>query len=221
MAASRETVVASLTSSNLKENPIAECAIDRIGALGFTDALGKAFWRAKFLKDRGEEKAVVLLLAKRMGKRNNHIRHERTPILEAIAAQVVHEAIHENCKACAGRGNTIAHGSQVRHTCTSCSGSGRGRHSDLARMRATGLSKGAYHGKWERRFHDAHQLLTDADQQARRDVKAQLADATDHRVARKLVAFLQQGLILQSIEGDGPAQTNTNMPEYAVSSATG
>jgi hypothetical protein len=220
----RELVGAAINSGSLEANPLAECAIDRIGALAFSDELGACLWRLKYglhHKRRPERDfylASVQLLARRLGAQR---RQDDRRVVVAICGVVIHEWLHDRCEPCGGRGHRVAKDSSVRHTCTSCSGTGIGRHSDMARMRALGMDRKRY-SKWESRFHAAHGKITDADTQAWRDVSAQLRDMAGHDAVEKLLAFARRRYTLRAIQGDGPAQSSNNMPDViAVSSATG
>lgn len=220
----RELVGAAINSGDLEENPLRECSVDRLGALAFSDELGACLWRLKYAQHHAARPgrnffvASVQLLARRLGGQR---RGDDREILTAICTMVINEWLHDWCQRCCGRGHTIAKDSSVRHTCTHCSGTGIGRHSDLARMRTLGMDRKRY-AKWERRFHAAHQKVTDADVQAWRDVSAQLRDATQHPAVEKLLAMAKRRFTLRPIHGDGQAQSDNNMPGYqSVSSATG
>jgi hypothetical protein len=222
----RELVGAALNATNLEENPLYECPLDRVGALAFSDELGGCLWRLKYAQHartrpgRDFYAAAVAILAKRLRGRNPRDSRE---LMAKICAVVIDEWLRDWCVPCGGRGNKIARDTSVRHTCTSCNGTGIGRHSDASRMARLGLDRRLY-AKFERRFAAAHQKISDADVQAWRDVKAQLGDmAADPRV-EKLLAAAKRSYTLRAIDSstsDGQAPSNNNMPEYAVSTATG
>ena len=62
MANLRKLVASALNSSDLSESYIIETAIDRIGALAFSDALGSELWALKYAGDaRSWDRALALL----------------------------------------------------------------------------------------------------------------------------------------------------------------
>jgi hypothetical protein len=166
----RKQVAIALQSANLSSNPTCETALDRIGALAFSDRLGATLWRAKYANDPQAYDPARTLLAHRLRGKST----KPNGILEKIAECVLNEWLDDLCKACGGRGHLVPQGTpHARRSCTRCAGTGQRRSSDRERIRVTGISATAY-PKWERFFTRAHSLLATADRQACFDVAMQL-----------------------------------------------
>jgi predicted RNA-binding Zn-ribbon protein involved in translation (DUF1610 family) len=224
----RELIGAALNATNLTENPLYECALDRIGALAFSDELGGCLWRLKYAQHartkpgRDFYQAATALLTKRLRTAKNSPNNRE--FTARIAAIAIDEWLRDWCQPCGGRGNRIAADTSVRHTCPTCNGTGIGRHSDASRMQRLGLDRKLF-SKYERRFHQAHAAIADADVQAWRDVRAQLGEMANDPRVEKLLAAAKRTYTLRAISSrstsDSTGADQEQHPGFAVSSATG
>ena len=129
----REKIASDVHSSNLAWNEREEKAIDRITALGMSDALGSALLRFKFANDRSAGKRALHLLANKAAQR---LRVELS-YAQKLATACLREWLIDACETCHGTGQV----GDGRHTdrCTKCDGSGMKRYSDSERALAAGL----------------------------------------------------------------------------------
>lgn len=114
--------------ASLEPNPNSECAVDRIGAAGFTNALGLLLWKAKYQADGG---AYVNARKGLIGRYRDRYSHESQFIVEAVVDQVLHEYWAEKCHECDGVKEIVD--DQLRVTCHGCRGTGVHRFSDYER----------------------------------------------------------------------------------------
>ncbi len=164
----REAMASTIAHGDLQQNPLIETGADRMGALGLSDELGAAMWRVTCDHDKHAFIAAEALLAKRL---QTH-RRESPSLLRRLAAVVIREWLDNKCRACSGRGFKIHHAS-VTHVCPLCQGLTTRRHSDTERIRHLGIPARAY-PKWEKRFADAHGLISKANDDVRRQCARQL-----------------------------------------------
>jgi hypothetical protein len=165
----RKLLAIAIQGSDLSHDPNCETALDRIGALAFSDRLGGALWRVKYANDPGAFRPSIYILAKRMEPGRNPGK-----TVKKIAECVLREWLDPICRHCMGRGYTIiAESRRAKDACSKCDGTGQRRHSNQARAKVTGIPLKAY-PKWERTFAHAHMLLQTADQQTWFDIATQL-----------------------------------------------
>lgn len=205
----RKLVASALNSSDLSQSDIVESAVDRIGALAFSDALGGALWSIKYAGDRrswSKAQAVLSLRSKRIAP-ERHIR-------SVLCNLCLIEYVDENCRACGGRRFILAAQTSVAHVCTTCSGTGLRRYSDLWRMREMGLDRHAY-GRWEQKFAAVHRKIADADTQVWHDLSEQLGHVPA-RIIREKVLDLPRRIHI--IEAEQPGQNSKIIPDFVFCS---
>lgn len=129
----KDQVVYATQSSNLRWEAEFVRAIDRLTALGLSDPLGSALWRAKFCQDIASGRRALLLLTKKVEAR---LRVERS-YAERLSLAAFKEWMMDACDKCGGLG-TVTEGAHVS-TCSKCNGSGVRRFSDSERALAAGL----------------------------------------------------------------------------------
>ena len=213
MANLRKLIASDITGGNLKESPFYETALDRIFALGTSDALGSALWRLKYANDRGSYERVVALLSHRAKSLAPTL-----PLRLRFVRVVLMEWLDENCRACGGRRFIMASDTHAKHSCTLCDGTGLRRYSDQWRMRQMGLDQRAYR-KWERRFAALHQKIADADLQTWRRIAEEL-EWIDNSHANTLEIPEERATLSAVRAGDDGAKRD-DMPESLTSSAAG
>jgi hypothetical protein len=158
-------VVASINRGDLKQSDVHEAGADRIGALGFADALGALLLRLKG-RDLKVWKSALAILVKRVRPKN-----KPRGIYQRICQVVLAEWLEHRCGHCGGKGFVIS--SDVERTCPSCDGTRIGRHSDEQRMRLTGIDHKSY-PKWAPVFGEAHVCISNADSRCGRQIARQL-----------------------------------------------
>jgi hypothetical protein len=156
-----------IAHGDLRHNILRETGADRIGALGRADPLGAALWRVSDDHDHRSMIAATRMLAQQLRRSR-----ESLPILMRLASAVIREWLDNKCRKCKGRG-FMMNEEQVVHVCTHCRGETIRRPSDAERCRALKIDRRAY-PKWERRFADAHAVVANANDAARRQVARQL-----------------------------------------------
>ncbi|MEX3961041.1 hypothetical protein AB4Y42_02305 [Paraburkholderia sp. EG286B] len=129
----KDQVVNATQSSNLRWEAEFVRAIDRLTALGMSDPLGSALWRAKFCQDIASGRRALLLLTKKVEAR---LRVERS-YAQRLSVAALKEWMLDACEKCDGLG-TVTEGAHVS-TCSKCNGSGVRRFSDSERALAAGL----------------------------------------------------------------------------------
>lgn len=129
----KDQVVNATQSNNLRWEAEFVRAIDRLTALGLSDPLGSALWRAKFCQDVASGRRALLLLTKKVAAR---LRVERS-YAERLSIAALKEWMIDACDKCGGRG-TVTEGPHVS-TCSKCNGSGVRRFSDSERALSAGL----------------------------------------------------------------------------------
>jgi hypothetical protein len=136
----------------------------KLGALGMADPLGAALWRAKYKGDPRARRQAVALIAHRLSTdrrwslaavpRARVVRGRRADdptlpagLVERLAFRVLHEWLSDHCTQCHGRGSVGQWGSVMR--CRRCGGSRREPVQHTARAKDLGVTREAYHARWE------------------------------------------------------------------------
>jgi hypothetical protein len=143
----KDQVVSATQSSNLRWEADFVRAVDRLTALGLSDPLGSALWRAKYCRDVAAGRRAILLLTKKVEAR---LRVDRN-YAEKLSGAAFKEWMLDACDACGGCGS-ITEGAHVS-TCSRCGGSGLKRYRDTERALAAGLPVEAW-PKHARKFDD-------------------------------------------------------------------
>lgn len=151
----KDQVVSATQSSNLRWEADFVRAVDRLTALGLSDALGSALWRAKYCHDAVSGRRAVLLLAKKVEAR---LRVDRS-YAQRLSVAALREWMLDACDKCGGSG-TMADGPHVS-TCQKCGGSGIRRYSDGERALAAGIPVESW-PKHARKFDDVLVCLAGA-----------------------------------------------------------
>lgn len=209
MANLRKLVAAALNSSDLSNSEIIETAIDRIGALAFSDTLGSELWSLKYAGDArawARSLAVLSLRCKRI------VQERKTRTLLCRVCLI--EWVDENCRSCGGRRLIVASTSSAAHVCTTCNGTGLRRYSDLWRMREMRLDHHAYR-RWEHKFAAVHRKITDADTQVWHDLAGQLGRVPMGIIRDKV---LDQPRRLHIIEPGHPGHNENHIPDFVFCS---
>lgn len=129
----RERIASDVHSSNLAWNENHQKAIDRITALGMTDALGAELLRFKYANDRhAGTRALHLLAHKAKFALKVELSYART-----LARAAIKEYLIDGCEKCNGTG--IVKDAGHASSCTKCGGTGVKRYSDSERALAAGL----------------------------------------------------------------------------------
>lgn len=214
MANLRKLIASALSGADLSQDPLCETAIDRIGAMAFSNRLGGELWRMKEGNDAAAAARALALLVKRVRKAHDSKRWYRRLCLVALR-----EWMDRACRGCGGRGLIQATVMSAQHTCTVCNGSGQRSYSDQWRMNQLGLSKESY-GKWERRLALIHEQISAADRAEYATLALQLERIAP--LTRKKVLDFRRGRdTLARSSRDDPAQTDNYMLETIVSSSAG
>jgi hypothetical protein len=205
----RKLVASALNSSDLSSSDIIETAIDRIGALAFSDSLGSELWALKYAGDARSWSRALLLLS----QRSKRIAPDRS-IRTKICGICLGEWLDELCRTCAGRRLILASSSSSAHVCTTCGGTGLKRHSDLSRMRDMGLERGAYR-RWEHKFALVHARIADADTQVWYELAAQLGRVPTRMIREKVLDAPRR---LGIIESEHPGHNENSIPDFVFCS---
>lgn len=214
MANLRKLVAAALNSSDLSGSDIIETAIDRIGALAFTDVLGGELWALKYAGDaRSWYRAL-----RELGKRTKRIAAERS-IRTKLCRICLTEWLDEVCRSCNGRRLILATNSSAAHVCTVCGGTGLRRHSDLWRMREMGLERSAY-ARWEHKFAAVHRKIADADTQAWYDLAEQLGRVPARMIRNQVLdnIYLTGGRLHVKSPSEHPGHNENAIPDFVFCS---
>ncbi len=129
----REKIVGSMQSSNLAWHADFERAIDRLTAVGMSDALGSALFRAKYCNDRHSGQRALHLLTHRAAQR---LRVEMS-YARSLATAALREFMVDACERCNGTG-TSKDGAHLS-TCSKCNGTGVRSYSDSERALCAGF----------------------------------------------------------------------------------
>jgi hypothetical protein len=125
----RERVASDVHSANLAWDENYQKAIDRITALGMTDALGAELLRFKYANDRASGTRALHLLAH---KAKFALKVELS-YARSLAKAAIKEYLIDACEKCHGTG-VIG-----RDKCSKCDGSGVKKYSDSERAMAAGF----------------------------------------------------------------------------------
>ena len=132
----QEQIATDVHSANLAWDENYQKAIDRITALGMTDALGAELLRLKYANDRhAGTRALHLLAHKAKFALKVELSYARS-----LAKAAIKEYLIDTCEKCHGTG-VIG-----RDKCTKCDGSGVKRYSDGERASAAGFPAESWHG---------------------------------------------------------------------------
>ena len=209
MANLRKLVASALNSSDLSQSDIVESAIDRIGALAFSDALGSELWSLKYAGDvRGWHRALAVL------SRRSKVIAPHGKIRATLCRLCLIEWVDENCRTRGGRRFIMAAQTSAAHVCTTCSGTGLRRYSDLWRMREMGLDRRAY-TRWEAKFSAVHRKISDADTQVWHDIAEQLGHVPARMIREKV---LDQPRRIHIIDAGHPGQNSKIIPGFVFCS---
>lgn len=132
----QERIASDVHSENLAWDENYQKAIDRITALGMTDALGSELLRFKYANDRNAGPRALHLLAH---KAKFALKVELS-YARSLARACIKEFLMDACDKCNGTG-VIG-----RDKCAKCDGSGVKRYSDGERASAAGLPPESWHG---------------------------------------------------------------------------
>jgi hypothetical protein len=132
----RERVASDVHSANLAWDENYQKAIDRITALGMTDALGAELLRFKYANDRAAGARALHLLAH---KAKFALKVELS-YARSLAKAAIKEFLIDACDKCNGTG-VIG-----RDKCSKCDGSGVKRYSDGERAMSAGFKPESWHG---------------------------------------------------------------------------
>lgn len=180
-----ETVAISLHSSHLEHVDHRETAIDRIGALGKGNRLGRLLFHFREGGVQGairpSYQAYVGILRKRFEVRNGEYN-----ILRKLAWQAIEEWMNPNCPRCQGQGasrikryeNDPENATET--VCDLCKGDQVYRHSDYERAAALGIGSKRYFNParngltWDQMMTMALQILRGRDEQVKVTIARQL-----------------------------------------------
>jgi DnaJ-class molecular chaperone len=129
----REKIVGAFESKNLAWEQDFERAIDRLTAVGMSDSLGSALFRAKYCNDRESAKRALHLLTHKAAQRLKvEISYARN-----LSSAAFREWMVDTCDKCQGTGHAMESGHLVQ--CSKCSGTGAKRYTDAERAIAANL----------------------------------------------------------------------------------
>lgn len=129
----REKIVSAMQSSNLAWHAEFERAIDRLTAVGMSDALGSALFRAKYCNDREAGRRALHLLTHKSAQRLRvEMRYAR-----ALSTAALREWMVDTCEKCHGTG--VARDGDLVSTCRKCNGTGARSYSDTERAMCAGF----------------------------------------------------------------------------------
>lgn len=141
----REKIVHAMQSKNLAWHHEFEQAIDRLTAVGMSDALGSALFRAKYCNDRFSGKRALHLLTHKAAHR---LRVEIS-YARSLANVALREWMVDACEKCNGTGQATD-GAHLT-TCRKCGGTGVKSYSDDERALHAGFPADSW-SKHAKRF---------------------------------------------------------------------
>lgn len=159
----REAVSNALVSSHLEPILEREAPIDRIGALGRATRLGRALWHWKLGLDEASGRSALKHLLRKASRRLRVYKHHREfGLLIKMCKLALREWHDPLCKMCGGAKEFKADDQKLLITCSTCSGSGLHRYSDMERAIALNLDPEAYRFV-DRRFSEVMLCLRGCD----------------------------------------------------------
>ncbi len=164
MADLRELWAAAVTSTHLEQSTERESAIDRIGAAAFGPALGGVLWRIRYAGETHMAHTALTMLAGNLRRRwNVHPKSTAHVMVPRVAKQAMREWYHPQCRTCLGRAEVVT--GDLHLICPTCHGSGVHPYSDQERRDACmgPGAEGESWAVWERRLHEAVQMVRSAD----------------------------------------------------------
>lgn len=164
MADLRELWAAAVTSTHLEQSTERESAIDRIGAAAFGPALGGVLWRIRYAGETHMAHTALTMLAGNLRRRwNVHPKSTAHVMVHRVAKQAMREWYHPQCRTCLGRAEVVS--GDLHLVCPTCNGSGVHPYSDQERRDACmgPGAEGESWAVWERRLHEAVQMVRSAD----------------------------------------------------------
>lgn len=160
----REQWAGAVTSTHLEQDSEHESAIDRIGAAAFGPALGRLLWRIRYAGELWHAHPALMVLAGTLRRRwNIHPKSTGHVMVTRVAKQAMREWFHVACRTCDGRGTLDAEA--LRVVCSTCEGSGEHLYTEPERREACmgPGAEGESWAVWERRLHEAVQMVRSAD----------------------------------------------------------
>jgi hypothetical protein len=171
----REKVGVALNSGNLMASDIAERPVDRVGALGMANWLGRELFHLKYAQQMtGTRKRIVVhFVARRLARPK-----PPSDILLRVAYLALEAWLYDRCPICGGRKfvggdrQNPNEPSSVR-PCPRCEATGRLvlRDHDVARVLQIPVHQVS---RWDLKLRQAHDILTWADLRAAQVVERQL-----------------------------------------------
>jgi hypothetical protein len=137
----REKIVGAMQSKNLAWHAEFEQAIDRLTAVGMSDALGSALLRAKYCNDRFAGQRALHLLTHKAAQR---LKVEMT-YARMLATAALKEWMVDACEKCNGTGMMMEGNHSHAVSCKKCNGTGVKKYSDDERALCAGLPVDAWH----------------------------------------------------------------------------
>lgn len=141
----REKIVNAMQSKNLAWHAEFEQAIDRLTAVGMSDALGSALFRAKYCNDRAAGRRAIHLLTHKAASRLK----VEMDYARKLSVCAVKEWMVDACEKCHGTGHALE-GARLA-PCTKCNGTGAKQYSDFERETTCELPAKSWE-KHQRRF---------------------------------------------------------------------
>lgn len=135
----QERIASDVHSTNLAWDENYQKAIDRITALGMTDALGAELLRFKYSCDRSAGARALHLLAH---KAKFALKVELS-YARSLAKAAIKEYLIDGCEKCNGTG-IVMDGARA-FSCRKCEGTGVKRYSDTERELAAGMPPNSWH----------------------------------------------------------------------------
>jgi hypothetical protein len=129
----KDQVISATQSSNLRWEAEFIRAIDRLTALGLSDPLGSALWRAKYCQDIAAGRRALFLLTKKVEARLK----VDGGYAQGLSLAALREWMMDACDRCGSTG-TVTEGTHVS-SCSRCNGSGLRRFMDWERATAAGI----------------------------------------------------------------------------------
>jgi hypothetical protein len=129
----REKIVSAMQSKNLAWHAEFERSIDSLTAVGMSDALGSALFRAKYCNDREAGRRAIHLLTHKAAQRLK----VEMDYARKLATCAIKEFMVDSCEKCQGTGHALE-GAHLA-PCTKCKGTGAKQYSNFERESCAGL----------------------------------------------------------------------------------